>query len=183
MAAPWLLADSYSVWRTHIEHKCGCVCVRLANRNLIFFKLGCEALRREAPAEFSSAGVYTTAMSWGPVLMAWGELAAVVPSKPTLPSPTSTPILYFPPGLSVIFQWDSVYLRSHAERTEEDNGSWKMGFLHSMGLGCWALLGHVCWFSLLPGFPVLCLSKDWSFYILGQLVIEPNCLMLIITWM
>lgn len=80
------------------------------------------------------------------------------PTPPT--SRTSTSIFYFPPGLSVIFQYDSAYLRSHPERTGEDNGIWKMGFLYSMGLGCWALIGHVCWFSLLQGFPEPCLSKD-----------------------
>lgn len=65
---------------------------------------GCEAVRCEAPAELSSAGAYNTAVSWGTVLMAWGALTAIVPSRP------------YPPCtyISLIFQYDSVSLRSHA---------------------------------------------------------------------
>lgn len=83
----------YSVWLEHTL-ECDCVYVLLANRNLIYSNgggevFGCEAVRCEAPAELSSAGAYNTAVSWGPVLMAWGALTAIVPSRPTPHAPTS----------------------------------------------------------------------------------------------
>lgn len=82
----------YSVWPAHsLEHECACVCVLLAERNLIYFNggvLGCEAVRCEAQAELPSAGAYNTAVSWGPALMAWGALTAIVPNGPTPPAHT-----------------------------------------------------------------------------------------------
>lgn len=74
------------MWLAHtLEHECESVCVLLADRNLIYSNggvLGCEAVRCEAPAELSSAGAYNTTVSWGPALMAWGALTAIVPSRP-----------------------------------------------------------------------------------------------------
>lgn len=109
----------YSVWLAHtLEHECESVCVLLADRNLIYSNggvLGCEAVRCEAPAELSSAGAYNTTVSWGPALMAWGALTAIVPSRPypTMhienPKPSPPPPLY----ISSIFQCNSVSLRSH----------------------------------------------------------------------
>lgn len=108
----------YSVWLAHtLEHECECVCVLFADRNLIYFNggiLGCEAVRCEAPAELSSAGAYNNAVSWGPALMAWGALTAIVPSRSTPPCTYKTPSPYPPPCISLIFQYDSVSLRSHA---------------------------------------------------------------------
>lgn len=82
-----------------------CVCVLLADRNLIYSNgggvLGCEAVRSKAPAELSSAGAYNTTMSWGPALMAWGALTAIVPSRPTTPCTYTTSSCFhlYPPHL------------------------------------------------------------------------------------
>lgn len=95
-AAPWLLAKTlFCVARTYSwTWMSACLCVLLADRNLIYSNgavLGCEAVRSEAPAELSSAGAYNITMSWGPVLMAWGALTAIVPSRPTTPWTYTTP--------------------------------------------------------------------------------------------
>ncbi len=123
-----------SVWLAHtLEHECECVCVLLADRNLIYSNggvLGCEAVRCEAPAELSSAGAYNTTVSWGPALMAWGALTAIVPSRPTPPYTYKTPSLHPPPwhllNLSVRFslpqitRWDS----GQAVHMAYSNGTW-----------------------------------------------------------
>lgn len=86
----------YSVWLAlTLEHEWvrACVCCLLIGTlsTLMGAVLGCEAVRSEAPAELSSAGAYNITMSWGPVLMAWGALTAIVPSRPTTPWTYTTP--------------------------------------------------------------------------------------------
>lgn len=88
----------YSVWLAlTLEHEWvrACVCCLLIGTlsTLMGAVLGCEAVRSEAPAELSSAGAYNITMSWGPVLMAWGALTAIVPSRPTTPWTYTTPKL------------------------------------------------------------------------------------------
>lgn len=94
-ATPWLLAKTgLCVWtRT-------CTLSVHVYALVIYFNggfLDCEAVRWEAPAELFSTGAHHTTMSWGPTLMAWRTLTAVVPSRLTAHAHEHPQASSFPP--------------------------------------------------------------------------------------